>query len=293
MKNPTVSVIIPTYNRAHLVARAIQSVLNQTYKDFELIIVDDGSTDNTEDIIKEFQKKDERIKYIKHDKNRGGSAARNTGIKAARGNFIAFLDSDDEYLSYKLEKNVNILKNANSNVSIVYSNILIIDNKIKFKGIKKGISGNIYNNILLTNFIHLNSVLVKRECFLKELFDERFPRHQEWDLWIRLAKKYKFTYIDDVLAIWYRDCSCNRVSDHIENTIIANKLFLKKYYNDLKNYPKFRSLRMREIANAYCQLGNTKKGNNYFKLSLKCYPFNIKSIIGLILSFGGIIKRYM
>lgn len=100
-KIPTVSVVIPTYNRAHLVGRAIQSVLNQTYQDFEIIVVDDGSTDNTEEVVKSFN--DPRIRYIRHDQNRGGSAARNTGIKMARGEYIAFQDSDDEWLPEKLE----------------------------------------------------------------------------------------------------------------------------------------------------------------------------------------------
>ena len=95
-ERPTVSVIIPTYNRAYLIDRSIQSVLNQTYQDFELIVVDDGSTDNTEDIIRQFQEKDKRIKYIKYDKNKGGSAARNTGIKNSVRKYIAFQDSDDE-----------------------------------------------------------------------------------------------------------------------------------------------------------------------------------------------------
>ena len=125
-KNPTVSVIIPTYNRAHLVDRAIQSVLNQTYKDFELIIVDDGSTDNTEDIIKEFQKKDERIKYIRHEENRGGSAARNTGIKAAKGEYIAFLDSDDEWLPIKLGRQISEFTNK-SKIALVYTGRIIIE----------------------------------------------------------------------------------------------------------------------------------------------------------------------
>ena len=100
-KSVTVSVIIPTYNRAHLVGRAIRSVLNQTYQDFEIIVVDDCSTDNTEEIVKGFN--DHRIRYMRHDRNRGGSAARNTGIKASQGKYIAFLDSDDERLLKKAE----------------------------------------------------------------------------------------------------------------------------------------------------------------------------------------------
>jgi len=116
-KKPTVSVIIPAYNRAHLIGRAIKSVLNQAYQDFELIIIDDCSTDNTDEVVREFQKKDNRIIYLKHDQNKGGSAARNTGIKVSKSEYIAFLDSDDEWLPEKLEIQMEaILK---QNVSMV------------------------------------------------------------------------------------------------------------------------------------------------------------------------------
>ena len=113
-KTPKVSVIIPTYNRAHLVGRAIRSVLNQTYQDFEIIVVDDGSTDNTEEVVKSFN--DPRIRYIRHEKNRGGSAACNTGIRAARGEYIAFQDSDDEWLPEKLEKQMQVFENTPTGV---------------------------------------------------------------------------------------------------------------------------------------------------------------------------------
>src|SRR4030042_5052103 len=105
---PTVSIIIPTYNRAHLVMRAINSVLDQSFQDFEIIIVDDASRDNTEKMVSGIR--DKRIFYIRHEKNRGGSAARNTGIKQARGEYIAFLDSDDEWLPEKLEKQLKVLE---------------------------------------------------------------------------------------------------------------------------------------------------------------------------------------
>jgi len=100
-KIPRISVIIPSYNRANTIGRAIQSALSQSYQDFEIIVIDDGSTDHTEEVIRSFQ--DSRIRYIRHNRNRGGSAARNTGIHAARGEYIAFLDSDDEWLPQKLE----------------------------------------------------------------------------------------------------------------------------------------------------------------------------------------------
>lgn len=117
-KRRTVSVIIPTYNRAHLLGRAIQSVLAQTYEDFEIIVVDDASTDVTEQVVKSFA--DDRINYIRHQKNKGGSSARNTGIKAAKGEFIAFLDSDDEWVPKKLEKEINRLQTLSNEVGVFY-----------------------------------------------------------------------------------------------------------------------------------------------------------------------------
>ena len=105
--SPTVSVVIPTYNREHLVMRAIRSVVSQTFKDWELLVVDDGSKDNTEDAVQSFG--DPRIRFIKHEINKGECATRNTGIVAATGGYLAFLDSDDEWLPEKLEKQVELL----------------------------------------------------------------------------------------------------------------------------------------------------------------------------------------
>jgi glycosyltransferase involved in cell wall biosynthesis len=117
--NPTVSIIIPTYNRSRLLARAVKSVLNQTYQNFELIIVDDASTDNTEEVVGSFN--DERIKYVRHEKNKGEAVARNTGIKAARGEYIASHDSDDEWLHEKLAKRIRAFENCSPEIGVVYT----------------------------------------------------------------------------------------------------------------------------------------------------------------------------
>ena len=117
---PKVSIILPTYNRAYIIEKGINSLLNQTYQDFEIIIVDDGSTDNTEEIIKKLQEKDKRIKYIKLKTNKGAATARNIGIKAARGEYIAFQDSDDEWMHEKLEKQVKVLDTSSKEV-VVYT----------------------------------------------------------------------------------------------------------------------------------------------------------------------------
>ena len=108
--NPKVSVIIPTYNRANLLARAIKSVLNQTFQDFELIVVDDGSTDNTRKVVEEFQKKDSRIKYIFQENSGGPAKPINTGIKNSKGEYITILEDDDEFLPQKLQKQVELFE---------------------------------------------------------------------------------------------------------------------------------------------------------------------------------------
>jgi len=115
----SVSIVIPTYNRAGLLSRTIQSVLNQTYQDFEIIIVDDGSTDKTEEVVKSFNSK--KIFYNRHEENKGANAARNTGIKASRGEYIAFQDSGDEWLPQKLERQMKVFENASPEVGVVYT----------------------------------------------------------------------------------------------------------------------------------------------------------------------------
>ncbi|TAK34595.1 MAG: glycosyltransferase family 2 protein, partial [Saprospiraceae bacterium] len=120
---PAVSVIIPTYNRAKTIERAIDSVLNQTFSDLELIVVDDCSTDFTVDVIKQYT--DERLIYIRHENNRGEGGARNTGIRNSRAKYIAFLDSDDEWFPNKLEKQMPVIQESDSKVGIVYSHYIM------------------------------------------------------------------------------------------------------------------------------------------------------------------------
>lgn len=188
-KKPTVSVIIPTYNRAHLVGRAIQSVLNQTYRDFELIIVDDGSTDNTEEVIKQFQKQDKRIKYLLHEKNRGGSAARNTGIKNTSGVFLSFLDSDDQWLPNKLESEVKILYNNQNCIICVTGYKFINENNEKIISCSNINKKNISQKIVLRGeCITTNDFTVRKDLTVKiGGFDEALPARQDWDFWIRIT----------------------------------------------------------------------------------------------------------
>jgi len=280
-KNPTVSVIVPTYNRAHLVGRAIQRILNQTYQDFEIIIVDDGSTDNIDDIIKEFQKKEKRIKYIRHEKNRGGSAARNTGIKAVRGEYIAFLDSDDEWLPEKLKRQIEVFKNALSEICVVYTGFVYKDelNRDTSKQFVPKKRGWIYEDILAGNCVGTTStVLIKRKYFEKAgLFDENLPSCQDWEMWIRIAKEYQFDFIKDLLVIYH--VHENRISTNLEAIIKGITIVINKFSGELISRRKIYSQHRFNIGNLYCRIGNMKKGRELFSKAIKLCPFNLKYFI--------------
>lgn len=278
-KNSNVSIIIPTYNRAHLIVRAIKSVLNQTYQDFELIIVDDGSTDNTEDIIRQFQEKDKRIRYIKHDKNKGGSAARNTGVKNSVGKYIAFQDSDDEWLPHKLERQIEIIENTTPQVGIVYSDMLRIFNKnIKYfySPIIMPKDKIVYKKALdygVAN-IGVGTALIKKICFSKVgIFDEKFPRLIDLEFFIRLSKYYYFYHIKEPLVKYYDTDMA--ISKNNYSLIVARKLILKKYFMDITKNKKILAKHYLLIAESLCINEEIKKGESYFKKAFKVYP-NLK-----------------
>lgn len=201
---PVFSVIIPTYNRARIISRAVNSVLGQTFNDYELLVVDDGSKDNTEEIIKNF--KDPRIIYIKHKVNQGQNPALNTGLAQARGTYISFLDSDDEWVNEMLEKQHQ--KFYESDYDCVYSRCLRIDPSGNIvKGHEFNLEGFIYKEALEQGYVSsMISLSVKKRCF-DEIgnFDVNFKNCQDDDMCLRLAKKYRFGLIREYLAIIHCD----------------------------------------------------------------------------------------
>lgn len=293
-KNPIVSVIIPTYNRAHLVSRSIQSVLNQTYQDFELIIIDDGSNDNTEDVIEEFQKKDKKIRYIRHDKNKGGSAARNTGVRAAKGEYIAFQDSDDEWFPEKLEKQMKIFENMPTEVGVVYSDMWrICRGKRKYwcSPIIKPEDGVVYNQALdrfmgMGMGIGIQSAIIKRKCFnTVGMFDESFHRFIDLELFIRLSKYYYFYHINEPLVNYYN--TGKGISTNNEALIEAYELIFKKYsYNIVKNKRTLAKYQY-SVGNILCQNDKMTRGRAYLLQAVKLYPLNIKYLVAAFVSLFG------
>ncbi len=195
-----VSVIIPTYNRFEKLKRAVDSVLNQKFKDFELIVIDDGSTDETRDYFEKF----DGIKYI-YQENKGVSAARNTGIKVAKGEWITFLDSDDEWLPDKLQMQMGFAE-KNKDIKIIHSNEIWIRNGVRVNEMNKHkkLGGRIYQNSLPLCLISPSAVIIHSAVFNeKGLFDEEYPYAEDYDLWLRLTPYYEIGFIEKPLIKKY------------------------------------------------------------------------------------------
>jgi glycosyltransferase involved in cell wall biosynthesis len=199
MKNDFISVVIPTYNRASFLKEAIDSVLSQTFRDFELIVVDDGSTDETPELLLSYGNK---IKVIKKA-NKGPSAARNRGIKAAKGEWIAFLDSDDVWKPDKLEKQVQFIKD-NPDIKICQTEEIWIRNGKRVNPRKKHEmhSGWIYEQCLPLCIVSPSSVMIHRDVFEKVgFFDETMPACEDYDLWLRIAPYYPICLVREKLIV--------------------------------------------------------------------------------------------
>lgn len=228
-KTPLVSVLIPTFNRASLVERAIKSVLKQTYDHFELLIIDDHSTDNTESVIRSFD--DDRIKYLDNERKKGAQGARNTGILASQGSYIALLDSDDEWLPAKLKKQMKILTDKRD-VDLVYTGqVSIYQDGSKQKFYRKP-RENYFKELLKVNCIGpASTVVAKKICFLQiGLFDESLPAKQDYDMWLRLSQEYDFYCIPEPLILKYEfDQKSDKRIYNLTNKIEGSLKILEKY----------------------------------------------------------------
>lgn len=194
-----VSVIIPAYNRFSFLVEAVESVLSQTFTDFELIIVDDGSVDETRKIQEIYQ---HRVKYI-FQENRGVSSARNKGIMLSNGEYICFLDSDDMWKKDKLETQVNFM-DKNKDFLVCYTDEIWMRNGVRVNPMKKHKkhSGMIYDKCLPLCIISPSSAMMKREIFDKVgYFDENLPVCEDYDLWLRISKDYPIFFINKKLII--------------------------------------------------------------------------------------------
>lgn len=208
-----ISIVIPAYNSAKTIKYTINSVLNQSHTNFELIVVNDGSQDSTVEVISQFT--DPRVKLFSYP-HAGGNVSRNRGLSHACGEFVSFLDADDIWTSDKLELQLKALQ-GNPQVSVAYSWTDYIDENGNFlySGQRMALNGNVYEKLLISNFLENGSnPLIRKNAFIEAgKFDEQLSAAQDWDMWLRLAAKFEFVAVPQV-QILYR-VSANSLSTNL------------------------------------------------------------------------------
>lgn len=230
-----ISIVVPTYNRANVIHKSIDSILNQTYKDFELIIVDDGSKDNTEQVVKEYH--DDRIKYVRNESEKHGpSSARNIGIKHSTGQYIAFNDSDDEWHQDKLEKQIEFLKKTRADVTfcVMRKNSGGKQEYIPERSFTQD-QCNI-KRVLISSFTGTPALLGKADCFKNNLFDEAITCNEDWELVIRLIDNYNVVYQSENLV--EVSVTQQSVSSDYNNAVVAMQYIMDKHKDLYEIYSK-------------------------------------------------------
>ena len=237
-----VAVIMATYNRGYCIDRAIKSIIGQTYANWELVVVDDSSSDNTEEVVKKLQERDTRIKYLKLKKNRGCSGARNEGIKICSGDYITFLDSDDEYAHTKIERQLEVFHNSsNAKLGIVSCGAIDHRDGIEYnrrmplpkKDYYRALLGKEKRIGVGSPFMMIKASIIKEEG---HYFDADMPAAIDWDIAVRILKKYDLEYVDEYLVYYY-----HHSNERMYNPTSAIKALdrqYSKYLNWLKEEPK-------------------------------------------------------
>lgn len=235
--NEYVSVIIPTYNRERLLKRSIESVINQTYRNWELIIVDDCSTDNTKFLVESYMKEESRIRYVCMDKNGGAAKARNYGVTQAKYDLIAFQDSDDEWKENKLQEQMELLSDK---VGLCYCDYLYHGED----GQKLGVcpsediaeilkSGFMLPQLLVMNMIGTPTMLIKKSCFnAVGGFNEDLKCLEDYEFILRFSKRYKIAHVNEVLVNAY--ATPGSVGSNLQHYFNAKLYIYNSFYEDAK-----------------------------------------------------------
>ena len=300
MNHPLVSIVIPTYARPTNLIRAIESVLAQTYAPIEIIVVDDNGVNTpfqkeTENLLSSYIF-DGKITYLKHEVNRNGSAARNTGSRASHGEIIGYLDDDDTFMPTKIEEQVRRLQEAyaiNPRVAGVYCNI-------EKQGYKKANNANTTNKLegnlsaaILIGEVRLNSstILLYRFAFdAIEGWDERFLRHQDWEFCIRFFRKYEMVLACPSTCLVVKNHTPNFNTRHPEKMAQNMDFFLTEIMQDIEKMPKGKEILSRRyfnVAKHSFELKRYHEGREFLRKSIKYNSIGVKECWELM---KGIIK---
>lgn len=280
-RSPLVSVIIPTFNRTNYLKRAIQSVNSQDYDNIELIVVDDHSEESKKDIFQTVSKDSlSDVEFVRHDKNRGQATARNTGIEIAAGEYLAFLDDDDQWVDTKISEQVAAMQEAESNVGVIYADTdqgWFEDELPRFGGNDQH---KLTKQLMCKNVIGTPSrVLVRSECIDSSGgFDERFLNWEDQDWYIRLSQDWNFKRLPRSLVNYNRDSEDRATEDFDTVSQDVYPLFIEKYTPIASRYgPLFKRKVLAWAAYRVGKVGlytkNYNQGMDFLKKAILTYPF--------------------
>lgn len=263
---PEVSVITPTYNRADVLPRALESVKRQTYRDYEHLVIDDGSTDDTEDVVADYA---DEVEYIELDRNRGPAAARNRGIEAARGAYVSFLDSDDEYLPHRLEVTVRALDTLPERVGGVFHSVQrVLDNRTRIRSVPDGelaLAELADENVIggLPNTMYRSSVFDRVGGF-----DGEFVFAEDYEFQLRVCRAFTMVGIDEPLSRVRHDV--DGIQDDPRRRRQGLKRLLEKHADTLTD--RNVADRYQRIGRACLEVGDDKEARQYFERALERVP---------------------
>lgn len=284
-----ISVVITCYNYGKYIAGCIDSVLSQTYENFEIIVVNDGSTDDTGEVIKGFLS-NAKISYIEQP-NAGQANAKNNGIRHAKGELIAFLDADDIWRRTKLEKQIKLF--SDPDIGVVYSRHKYIDSDGKVLDAEltgkhlQPRSGNVTGYLFYDNFVPFSSSIVRRKCLeMFGGFDESLSMSIDWDLWLKISTQFKFSFVDEPLML-YRVGHSGQMSRKVEERLqCADRVmyrFLSEYPGNISKKEFKDAMAFTFINRGYCYIGRDPLKSLYFYFkSLQYKPIQTEIFKGII-----------
>lgn len=285
---PLVSVIITTYNRPELLVEAVESVRAQTYPNVQILVVDDHSETPASEVVGDV----DDVRVIRHEENRGANAARNTGIREAKGEFVGFLDDDDRWLPSKLARQVPLFDDES--VGLVYCGGKTVDDDgdVVWRFTPE-IRGHVTTDIFAGQFIgSFSKVLVRRSVIDRAgTLDERFPSWQDREWYLRLSEVCTFEYVEDALVL-HRSPEVQISTDYERKRDVTYPLFVSKHRPLAASYGRYHERRFmasaaQTLGASALQAGRYREGARYLGRSLRYYPFSPKTLGYFLLSLGG------
>ncbi len=276
-----VTIVVPVFNRASVVGRALRSILEQTYENWEAMVVDDGSTDHSTQVIEQFTVKDSPINLIRHPQKKGAQAARNTGIFAATGNWVAFLDSDDVWLRDSLAQRLQLA--VEGRFQVVHSECYVAlpgSAELRRYGLPP-LQGGVYRQLLRKSGLTFPSLLVSKECIRHiGYLDETVIAYQEWDTAIRLAKYFQFGFVRVPTFIY--DC---RLTDSMSKNLVRDakgyeQVFTKHFWSIFRLLGPMGLVRHYQMAaHLYFEAGDEDNAWRCLMRARLLWPFRPRAIL--------------